>query len=349
MYTKLNELLTEYDGIILSSPHNMRYFSGFSGGEGAVWISKEQRVVFTDSRYTEQAQNEAEGFEVWETNDYFASLCDALKEYNPQNIAFEDENLTAATYLRLCDILDGVKFEKASARLNRLRMVKTEAELYKMKKAENLACRAFERILDFIKPGISEKAVASQLEYYLRCEGGDGAAFQTIAISGARCSLPHGVPTDKIIEKGDFVTMDFGASVDGYCSDMTRTIVVGKSDEKQKEIYSVVKKAQQAGLDFIRAGVSGKAADNVARTVIEEAGYGQYFRHSLGHGVGLLIHELPNLSPKSEIVLEENMIVTCEPGIYIPGFGGVRIEDMICVKNDGNLNLTDATKELIEI
>jgi Xaa-Pro aminopeptidase len=349
MYTKLNELLNEYDGIILNSPHNMRYFSGFSGGEGAVWISKRQRIVFTDSRYTEQAQGEAKDFEVRETNDYFTSLCDVLKTEKPEGVAFEDENLTAATYLRLCDMLDGVKLEKASARLNRLRMVKTESELEKMAKAESIACRAFERILDFIKPGLSEKAVASELEYYLRCEGGDGAAFQTIAISGARCSLPHGVPTEKKIEKGDFVTMDFGALVEGYCSDMTRTVVVGKASEKQKQIYSAVKKAQQAGLDFIRAGVSGKAADNAARKLIEDAGYGQYFRHSLGHGVGLLIHELPNLSPKSEILLEENMIVTCEPGIYIPDFGGVRIEDMICVKNDGNLNLTNATKELIEL
>ena len=349
MYTRLNPFFSEYDGIILSSPHNMRYFSGFSGGEGAVWISKRQRIVFTDSRYTEQAESEAKNFEVRETNDYFASLCDALKTEKTKSVAFEDDNLAASTYLRLCDMLEGVNLEKASARLSSLRMVKTEDELEKMSRAESIACRAFERILDFIKPGISEKAVASKLEYYLRCEGGDGAAFQTIAISGSRCSLPHGVPTDKIIESGDFVTMDFGASVDGYCSDMTRTVVVGKANEKQKEVYFAVKSAQQAGLDFIRAGVSGKAADSVARKVVEDAGYGQYFRHSLGHGVGLLIHELPNLSPKSEIVLQENMIVTCEPGIYIPGFGGVRIEDMICVKNDGNLNLTGAIKELIEL
>ena len=349
MYTKLDGLFENCDGIILSSPHNMRYFSGFSGGEGAVWISKTQRIVFTDSRYTEQAQTEAKNFEVRETNDYFTSLCDSAKAETLNNVIFEDEAMSAATYLKVCDMLPDVKFEKGSSRLNRLRMVKTEAELDKMAKAEKIACRAFERILGFIEPGKTEKAVASELEYYLRCEGGDGAAIQTIAISGARCSLPHGVPTDKKIEKGDFVTMDFGALVDGYCSDMTRTVVVGKADEKQKLIYNTVKTAQQTGLDFIRAGVSGKECDNAARTVIEAAGYGQYFRHSLGHGVGLLIHELPNLSPKSEIVLKENMIVTCEPGIYIPGFGGVRIEDMICVKNGGNLNLTDASKELIEL
>lgn len=349
MYTRLDELLRIYDGILLSSPHNMRYFSGFSGGEGAVWISRTKRVIMTDSRYTEQAQTEAKCFEVLETNDYFGTACELVRTEKPDLILFEDEAVNAAVYFRICKLLEGIELKSGSAQLNRLRMVKTEEEVALMAKAEGIACRAFERILDFIEPGRTEKAVASELEYYIRCEGGDRAAFETIAISGTRCSLPHGVPTDKVIEKGDFVTMDFGCMLGGYCSDMTRTVVVGKADAKQKEVYNAVKTAQQTGLDFIRAGVCGRDADNAARSVIENLGYGQYFRHSLGHGVGLLIHELPNLSPKSEITLEENMIVTCEPGIYIPGFGGVRIEDMICVKTGGNLNLTDATKELIEL
>ncbi len=349
MYTKLNSLLTECDGVLLTSPYNMRYFSGFSGGEGAVWISKATKLVFTDSRYFEQAQSEAKDFEVNETNNWLQKICEVINSENARKIIFEDNDLSAAMYLSLSEKLEKTKFCRGSQKLNTLRMVKTDRELELMQKAEAIACRAFERIIGFIKPGLSEKAVAAELEYYIRQEGGDGPAFETIAISGARCSLPHGVPTDKLIEKGDFVTMDFGALVQGYCSDMTRTVVVGKATERQKEVYDIVKAAQQAGLEYISAGVSGRDADLAARSIIEGAGYGECFRHSLGHGVGLLIHELPNLAPKSDIVLKDNMVVTCEPGIYIPGFGGVRIEDMVCVKNNGILNFTSSSKELIEL
>ncbi len=346
MYTRLNEMLSKYDGILLTSPYNMRYFSGFAGGEGAVWVSENSRIVFTDSRYIEQAQNEAVSFEVRETNNWIAEIC-SLKNIN--RIAFEDNFMSASMHSGFKEKLNGTKFCPASKELDALRMVKTDAELEVMKKAENICCRAFKRILDFIKPGISEKNLAAELEYYIRQEGGDGFAFETIAISGTRCSLPHGVPSEKLIQKGDFITMDFGAVVNGYCSDMTRTVIVGKASEGQRKIYNIVKTAQQTGLDCIQAGVLGKEADKAARDVIEKAGYGEYFRHSLGHGVGLLVHEQPNLSPKSEITLEENMVVTCEPGIYIPEFGGVRIEDMVCVKNGGIVNFTHFTKDLIEI
>ncbi len=349
MHTKLNDLLKKYDGILLTSPHNMRYFSGFSGGEGAVWISPNMRTVFTDSRYIEQAQSEACGFEITETNNWADEVCGIANSHNTKSIAFEDGFLTSAVYLKLAEKLNLAKLCPASSALDALRMVKTEAELEIMQKAEEICCRAFDRILGFIKSGISEKELATELEYYIRCEGADGFAFETIAISGARCSLPHGVPSEKLIEKGDFVTMDFGAVLNGYCSDMTRTVVVGKANDKQKEIYNIVKEAQQTALDFIKSGISGKSADSVARGVIERSGYGEYFRHSLGHGVGLLVHEQPNLSPRSEIILEENMVVTCEPGIYIPSFGGVRIEDMLCVKNGGIVNFTQVTKDLIEI
>ncbi len=349
MYTKLNSLLEECDGILLTSPHNMRYFSGFSGGEGAVWISKTMRIVFTDSRYFEQAKNESKNFEVKETNSWISEACEILKYEDVQTVIFEDSDLSAAAYLMLLEKLENVELCKGSQRLNMLRMIKNDNEIRLMQKAESIACRAFDRIISFIRPGISEKAVAAELEYYIRQEGGDGPAFETIAISGARCSLPHGVPTDKIIENGDFVTMDFGALVQGYCSDMTRTVIVGKATKEQKKVYNTVKTAQQTGLEAICAGALSKDADKAARAVVENAGYGKFFRHSLGHGVGLLVHELPNLSPKSDMVLQENMVVTCEPGIYIPGFGGVRIEDMVCVKNDGILNFTSYSKDLIEI
>ncbi len=346
MYQKLNLLLEKYDFVLLTSSYNMKYFSGFSGGEGAVLISDNCRIVFTDSRYTEQAKNEAKNFEVSETNNWLDEIC---KLVIGKNVLFEDEAVNAAIYLKMNERLEKTKLIGGSAELNRLRMIKTEAELKLMAKAEEICCRAFERILDFIKPGIGEKRLAAELEYYMRQEGGEGTSFETIAISGARCSLPHGVPSDKKIEKGDFVTLDFGCVLGGYCSDMTRTVVVGKANEKQKKVYNAVKAAQQAGLDFMCAGVLAKDADAAARSVIASAGYAEFFRHSLGHGVGLCVHELPNLSPKSEIVLEENMVVTCEPGIYIEGFGGVRIEDMVCIKKDGILNFTHTKKDLIEL
>lgn len=349
MYTKLDQLLEKTDGIILTSPHNMRYFSGFSGGEGAALISRRERIVFTDSRYTESAQSEAENFSVIETN----SASEKAFEYAVKNgfgtVMFEDEDMCAAEYEHIKARIGSISMLGCSAELKKLRMVKTETELAAMRRAEAVACRAFEYALNIIRVGLRETELAAEIEYYMRKNGGEGAAFETIAVSGVRTSLPHGVPTQKPIEKGDFVTMDFGCASDGYCSDMTRTVVIGKATAKQRRVYNAVKEAQQVGLETIRAGITGREADNAARSVIEEMGFGKYFRHSLGHGVGLFIHELPNLSPKSEIILEENMVVTCEPGIYIPEFGGVRIEDMVCVKNDGIENFTTATKELIEI
>lgn len=348
MYTKLSGLLRTADGVLLTSPHNMRYFSGFTGGEGAVWISQKDRIVFTDSRYIEAAEAEAKEFCVVETNNWQKELENLLKS-NAETIVFEDEDITAAEYVGLKQRLLKIKLSPGSKPLKKLRMIKTEAELDKIQKAEDIGCRAFEYILGILKPGIREIDVAAELEYYMKKNGGEGTSFDTISISGARTSLPHGTPSEKKIESGDFVTLDFGCKVGGYCSDMTRTVVVGKATDEQKKLYHNVKTAQQEALSFIRAGILGKQADAVARQVISDCGMGEYFRHSLGHGVGLLVHELPNLSPASEIMLEENMVVSCEPGIYIPGYGGVRIEDIVCVTKSGIKNLTYCTKELIEI
>lgn len=349
MYIKLNDLLQKNDAILLTSPHNMRYFSGFSGGEGGVFVTSEKRIVFTDSRYTEQAEAEAVEFEIIETNSWQKEVCKAALASGVKKLVIEDESLSIAEFKALEKELGKIKTVFGSAELKKLRMVKTEREISKIQKAADIASDAFEYVLGVIKPGLTERELAAEIEYFMKKNGGEGTSFDTIAVSGEKTSLPHGVPTDKPIEYGDFVTMDFGCKVGGYCSDMTRTIVVGKATEEQKKIYNTVKSAQQAGLDFLHSGVLGSEADEVARKVIENAGYGEYFRHSLGHGVGLLIHELPNLSPKSELVLEENMIVTCEPGIYIPGLGGVRIEDMVCIKSDGIENLTRIPKDLIQI
>jgi len=349
MQKKLDDVLKDFDAVLLTSPHNMRYFSGFSGGEGAALITKNKKFLFTDSRYVEQAETEAQGFLVTETNAYLKSVCEVLEKESIKKVVFEDDNLSAQQYKSLLDNAPKGEFIFGENRIKELRMVKTNEELDKIRRAEEISCKAFEYILDFIKPGVCEKDIALEIEYFMKKQGAENTSFDTIAISGARTSLPHGVPTDKKIEKGDFVTLDFGCVFCGYCSDMTRTLIVGKANEEQKKIYEIVKTAQSIGLDKIREGIMGCDADKAARDYIEDTGYGKYFRHSLGHGVGLLIHELPNLSPKSKTLLKENMVVSCEPGIYIPGFGGVRIEDLVCVKKNGYENFTRITKDLIEL
>ncbi len=347
--SKFDEIFRKCDGVLLTSPHNMRYFSGFTGGEGAVVITKDMSVLFTDSRYTEQAEAEVQGFVVAETNDWIKSACSLFEENSIKTVAVEDDSLSMADYTRLNSIAENCEFVPMASKIRTMRMVKTPEELERIRKAEEVGCKAFEHILDYIKPDVSEMDIALEIEYFMKKQGASGLSFDTIAISGARTSLPHGVPTNKKIEAGDFVTLDFGCVLEGYCSDMTRTVVVGKASEEQKKVYNTVKTAQQIGLDTIGEGIGCAECDKAARDYITCCGYGQYFRHSLGHGVGLLVHELPNLSPKSEFVLEKNMVVSCEPGIYIPGFGGVRIEDLVAVTEDGCENLTRVTKDLIEL
>ncbi len=349
MIKRLGGILEKSDGVLLTSPYNMRYFSGFTGGEGAVLITKNNKFLFTDSRYIEQADKETSGFVLTETNDWIKSVGEIVAQESLEKLVFEDDVVSAGQYKKLAEATKNCELIFCSGEVNSLRMIKTPDELEKIRQAEELGCKAFEHILGFIKPGVREKDIALEIEYFMRKHGAEKTSFDTIAISGARTSLPHGVPTDKKIEKGDFVTLDFGCVLDGYCSDMTRTVVVGKATEKQKKIYNTVKIAQQMALDFIRSGVKGCEADKVARDYIASKGYGEYFRHSLGHGVGLLVHEFPNLSPRYEIVLLPRMVVSCEPGIYIPDFGGVRIEDLVCVTEDGCQNLSPVTKELIEL
>lgn len=349
MRKKFDGLFEKCDGVLLTSSHNMRYVSGFSGGEGAVLITKKHQLLLTDSRYTEQAQTEAKGFEVVETNDWIKETADFLGQNGLKAVAFEDDRFSVAEYNKLKELASECEFVASKTEIGKMRMVKTAEELDKIRRAEEIGCRAFEYILDYIKPGVKERDLALEIEYFMRKNGASGTSFDTIVISGTNTSLPHGVPTDKKVENGDFVTLDFGCVLEGYCSDMTRTIVVGKASDEQKRIYNTVKAAQQIGLDAIKKGARCAECDKAARDYIDSCGYGQYFRHSLGHGVGLLVHELPNLSPKSELVLDENMVVSCEPGIYIPGFGGVRIEDLVAVTKDGCENLARVTKDLIEL
>ena len=228
-------------------------------------------------------------------------------------------------------------------------------EIESIKKAEKIGDEAFTKVTDWLtkcyreKTSVTEKQVAAHIEFYMRDAGAEGTSFDTIAASGIHSSMPHAVPTDKVLEEGDFLTMDFGCLVNGYCSDMTRTIVYGRADEKQKEIYDVVLQAQMMALQAIKPGMTGKEVDAIARDVIKEAGYGDCFGHSLGHSVGLEIHETPCFSPREESVIEPGMVITVEPGIYVEGFGGVRIEDVVVITENGCENITHSPKERMEI
>ncbi len=351
MKNKLKTLFKTVDAVLLTSAHNLRYFTGFRGGEGIALITENARCLFVDSRYTVAAQAEAPEFDVIEYGGgrRNTEIGQRLKELAVKRLGFEDHFLTVQEYQAFQAAWDEIVWQGCSKELEQMRMVKDEAELGYLRRAEQIGVEAYLAVLPMIKPGVTENEIAAELEYQMRRRGASGTSFETIVVSGVKSSMPHGKPDEKKIEMGDFVTMDFGCRFGGYCSDMTRTVVVGKASEEQHRIYETVQRAQQTGLDTIRAGISGKEADDAARAVIEKAGYGRYFGHSLGHGVGLLIHELPNLSPMSEILLEPGMVVTCEPGIYIPGLGGVRIEDMVCVTEGGIENLTRLSKELTEL
>lgn len=338
------------DGILISNASNMRYLSGFSGGTGYLLITDREAVIFTDSRYTIQAKEESDTFIVVELQDTYVSLiAEWIEKEQIEILGFEGRDVQVSDYLEWNEKFPVKELRDIGTKIALLRSIKTPEELEKLAEAERIGDKAFSKILEIIKPGMTELEIAAYLEFWMKQYGAEGLSFDTIAASGLNSAKPHAVPGRKIIEKGDFLTMDFGCVYEGYCSDMTRTIVVGKANAKQREIYQIVLEAQLAALDFIQAGKKGWEVDKVARDIIVKAGYGDNFGHGLGHSVGLFIHEEPRLSKKEETVLVENMVVTVEPGIYIENFGGVRIEDMVVVTKDGCKNLTHSSKEFLEI
>ncbi|HHY69688.1 MAG TPA: aminopeptidase P family protein [Firmicutes bacterium] len=348
---KLRTKLVEdsVDGLLISKPENWRYVSGFTGDSGVLLITAEHSFLFTDSRYTEQARSEAPDFTVVKTVIEEDVVKNTVNELGLKRIGFEKDYVTYAMWERLRDRFEKQELVGISGWVEELRMIKTSEEVEYISRAQKIAENAFERLLPLIKVGTSEIDLALELEFTMRKMGSEGVAFPFIVVSGPRSSLPHGQPSTRKLEPGDFVTFDFGARFQGYCSDMTRTIVIGPLDEKHKEIYEVVLAAQLTALDVIGPGVIGKEVDLAGRKVIEEAGYGEYFGHGIGHGVGLNVHEKPSVGRTSEDILEPGMVITVEPGIYIEGFGGVRIEDMVVVTEEGMRNLTASRKELIVV
>ncbi|MBP9988164.1 MAG: aminopeptidase P family protein, partial [Ruminococcus sp.] len=305
-------------------------------------------VFLTDSRYIEDAKNKVSCCEVAELTDAKKELVEYCKKFKCRSLGIEGGRLTVNELWYFRKILKGIFLTAGNTDkyIDTLRMVKREDEIKNIIKAQRISEAAFDHILGFIKEGVTEKEIALQLDFFMLSHGAQTLSFDTIAISGENTSKPHGVPTDKKINHGDFITMDYGAVYNGYHSDMTRTVAVGRVSDEQIKIYNTVLEAQLKALSVLKEGVPCKDGDKAARDVISNAGYGDYFRHSTGHGVGVEIHEKPNLSPKSEMILKRGNIVTVEPGIYIPGKFGVRIEDMALITETGYENLTSTEKEL---
>ncbi len=358
MAGKMSEKILRHapaEGILLTSAANMRYAAGF-GGEGYVYLSERHSFVVTDSRYTVAAAEECPGYQViqWDKKGYYQPLMEALKKDGIGVLGIEDEVMTVAEYERLREEIRKAGLQQLQTvplkdNVTAYRRVKTEEEAARIREAEAIGDRAFTKLVPKLRTGMTEKQVAAWIEFFMKEEGAEGFSFDTIAASGIHSAMPHAVPTDKKLAEGDFLTMDFGCLYRGYCSDMTRTVVMGHASDRQREVYDIVLQAQQAALSGIRPGMTGKEIDALARNVIREAGYGDHFGHSLGHSVGLEIHERPVFSQKEETVIRPGMVITVEPGIYIEGFGGVRIEDVVVITEDGCENLTHSPKELIEI
>lgn len=352
MINKLKAYLREKgSAALIMSEENICYFTSFHSSNGYLLVTGDKAVFLTDSRYIEAAQNKISTCdEILQIKSMEADLMPLIGTLGIKVLELESERITVSRYNKIRDMVPSVEVVcdgSLDRAVDDIRIRKNEAEVAKIIKAQRIAERAFDYILGFISTDKTEKEIALELEYFMLKNGADGLSFETICVSGKNSSLPHGVPTDKKIEKGDFITMDYGATTEFYHSDMTRTVAVGEVSSKQAEVYETVLKAQLAGLEAVRAGVNCRDVDAVSRKIISDAGYGEYFGHGLGHGVGVEIHELPTLNPTSKAVLEEGHIVTVEPGIYLPSEFGVRIEDMALVTADGYTNLTECEKKLI--
>lgn len=336
------------EALFVTNPFNHRYLSGFTGTSGYLLISDQRAYLLTDFRYVEQAKAQAPLFEVVRhETQVLKTVAQILHDEGFKRIGFEDEDVTVRFYKQMNEWCQGVSWIPLSGTVEQLRAVKSEEEIRTIQKAAHIADLAFTYILGVLKPGVTEKEIALELEYQMRKNGAEKASFDIIVASGWRSALPHGVASDKVIENGEFVTLDFGAYYNGYCSDLTRTVAIGQVDETLKNIYQIVLDAQQYGIEQIKAGMEGKKADALVRQKIAAAGYGEYFGHGTGHSIGLEIHESPRLSPASADILQSGNIVTIEPGIYIPQLGGVRIEDDALIRENGCEILTHAEKQLI--
>ncbi|MDO4313880.1 MAG: Xaa-Pro peptidase family protein [Eubacteriales bacterium] len=341
------------DGFYIAKPANVRCISGYTGDDSYLFIDKRNQYFITDPRYTEQAGMECPEYTIvnWRASKGYSvgsAMVDLVKEDGVKTIGFEEDYLTFCTWKTMQELL-AAEMVPTSDVVESFREVKTPEEIQKLRISCDIASRAFEKILKDIRVGVTEKELASKLSHYMVMEGADTKPYGGILISGAKTSLLHGIPGKKAIEYGDYVLMDYGCQYDGYLSDMTRTVVVGKATDKQREVYNLCRRMTEETEAMIRPGVTGIDCYEASLKAIEGTEYFPYHYTGIGHGVGLFVHELPFIGKTGTGVLKENSVMTVEPGIYIPGWGGVRIEDQGIITADGYENLISATHELIEL
>ncbi len=336
------------DALLVTSSVNRQYATGFRSSAGVAVIGAEVSWFFTDFRYIEAANNKIDGFEIVMVDsgrNYAALINEKLKETGFKRLAFENLAMSLSEYEDWKNKLN-CELVPAGNAFFEARRSKEPWEIELMIKAQRIAEAALEETLKMIKPGVTEKEIAASLIHHILISEADDTSFNPIVVSGPNSSMPHGSPSTRKVQNGDFITMDFGAKYQGYCSDMTRTVAVGYVTDEMRKVYNTVLEAQLAGIAAARAGIKGKEIDAASRKVIEDAGYGQYFGHSFGHSLGLEVHEPPNASPTEETIMPVGDVISAEPGIYIPGKFGVRIEDVIVLREDGCDNLMLANKEL---
>ena len=346
----LQKKLQKNEAFVVYYGPNRFYLTGFSSSAGVVIITQSTADFIIDFRYYEKAKRVVKSCNVILSGKLWQQISDILKAQNIKTLYTETGTIALGEFAALKKNLSGVEISDNSEiekHLYALRAVKDEQELDFMRKAQAITDEGFEYILDYIRPGKTEKAIALELEFYMRRHGSEGIAFDFIAVSGENTSLPHGTPTDRVVQNGDFITMDFGAKYNGYCADMTRTVAVGEVSQKQRLVYDIVLKAQLEALKQIKVGAVCKEIDAVARDLIYKAGFEGCFGHGLGHSVGIEVHETPSFNLRDETKLKSGMVLSVEPGIYLENEFGVRIEDVVCVTDNGYENLTKSPKDLI--
>ena len=346
----IQKRLNNNEAALISKPCNRFYLTGFNSSDGYVVITKNQAVFLVDFRYIEKAKEVVKFLDVKLMENSLNDISTLLKNNKINNLYLESEYVSLSEFFKYQQAFLNVNIDNSNKLDNiitSLRRIKTEDEITNIKKAQEITDKTFNYILNRIDINRTEKEIMLDMEFYLRGLGSDGVSFDFIVVSGKNSSLPHGEPTDKKINKGDFLTMDFGAVVNGYRSDMTRTVAIKSVTEEQKDIYNLVLNAQQKAIDSIKPGVICKDIDKISRDIIYNAGYKGCFGHGLGHSVGVEIHESPNFNTKCDTLLEKGMVMTVEPGIYLENRFGVRIEDMVYVTKNGCENLTKSNKELI--
>ncbi len=352
--TRFEKLFQELDTdcALITSDVNRRYFTGMKSSDGIVLMFPEKAYLLIDFRYIEKARNTVKSAEVIELKKLQPQVSELLKKHGASRVSVESETMTIRQLNSYKHTFREVNFDDSNAlsdAIKKLRMTKDDEELACIRKAQEIAETAFDELLPFIKAGVTEREIALELNRLMFVHGAEDLSFETIALAGENTSMPHGVPSDKKVEEGEFVLLDFGAVWNGYHSDMTRTLCVGKPSEEMERVYNIVLEAQLAGLEAAKAGVTGRELDRISRSIIEKSSYGDCFGHSLGHGVGMEIHEAPNLSQRNEFPLNEGAVVTIEPGIYLAGKFGVRIEDFVILTENGCENLTKCAKKLISL